>query len=94
MTKPYHGTNTNVDSVKKISTRGAVGVGGKRGLARVLGRQTQEDCACFPHGPGWASDCVKPLTPHCQWCTRGSPRYQVLSFQHSRLDTAEELRTE
>jgi hypothetical protein len=45
-------------------------------------------------GPGWASGCVKPLTPHGGWWTRGSPRYQVLSLQHATLNTAEELRTE
>jgi hypothetical protein len=48
----------------------------------------------FPHGPGWASGCVKPLTPHRVWWTRGSPRYQVLSLRHPTLDMAEELRTE
>ena len=48
---------------------------------------------CFPHGPGWASGCVKPLTPHGGWWTRGSPRYQVLSLQHLTLDSTEERRT-
>ena len=53
-----------------------------------------EDCAHFPHGPRWASGCVKPLTPHGRWWTKGSPRYQVLSLWHPTLDTVEELRTE
>jgi hypothetical protein len=26
----------------------------------------------LPRGPRWASDCVKPLTPHGGWWTRGS----------------------
>jgi hypothetical protein len=59
----------------------------------VLGGQAQENCARFPRGPRWASGCVKPLTPHGRWWTRGSPRYQVLSFWHLMLDMAEELRT-
>ena len=48
----------------------------------------------FSHSPGWASGCVRPLTPQGGWWTRGSPRYQVLSLQHPTLDTAEELRTD
>ena len=40
--------------------------------------------------PRWASGCVKPLTPHGRWWTRGSPRYQVLSLWHPMLDTVEE----
>jgi hypothetical protein len=45
-------------------------------------------------GPRWASGCVKPLTPHDGWWTRGSPRYQVLSLQHPTLDMVEDLRIE
>ena len=41
---------------------------------------------------GWASGCVKPLTPHGGWWTRGSPRYQVLSLRHPTLDMAAENR--
>ena len=44
-------------------------------------------------GPGWASGCVRPLTPHSGWWTKGSPRYQVLSLWHPTLDMVEELRT-
>jgi hypothetical protein len=48
------------------------GCGGKRGVGEnppppefwCSGQRTREDCACFPHGPGWVSGCVKPLTPH------------------------------
>ena len=46
----------------------------------------------FPLGPGWASGCVKPLTPLGVGWTRGSPWYQVLSLQHPTLDMEEELR--
>ena len=59
-----------------------------------LSGQTQEDCAGFPHGPRWMPGCVKPLTPHSRWWTRGSHRFQVLSLRHPTLDTVEELRTE
>ena len=34
----------------------------------------REDCARFLCGPGWASGCVKPLTSHSGWWTRGIPR--------------------
>ena len=49
---------------------------------------------CFPCSPGWASGCVKLLTPHNWVWTRDSSRYQVLSLWHPPLDMAEELRTE
>ena len=60
----------------------------------ALGRQMREDCHTLSTWPRVVSGCVKPLTPHGGWWTRGSPRYQVLSLQHPRLDAVAELRTE
>jgi hypothetical protein len=81
---------------------GAVGVGEGRGgrepvssqSSSALGRQAEGLLDTFLAAPGWASGCVKPLTPHGGGWTRGSPWYQVLSLQHPMLDPAEELRTE
>jgi hypothetical protein len=74
---------------------GKRGVGGSPHPARVpviwAGRRT---ATCFPHGPRWASGCVRPLTPHGGWWTRGSPRNQVLSLCLPMLDMVEELRTD
>lgn len=53
----------------------------------VLGGQMREDCACFLRCPRWASGCIKPLTPHGGWWTRGS-------LWHPTLDMVERLRTE
>ena len=41
----------------------------------------------FSHSPGWASSCVKPLTPHGRGWTRARPEYQVISLWHPMLDT-------
>ena len=84
-TKKRNRLETNLCSRKSIQAPGlwSCGCGGKRGVgenphpARVpvlwaggRGRTATR----FARGPRWASGCVKPLTPHSGWWTRGSPR--------------------
>jgi hypothetical protein len=45
-----------------------------RQSSSALGGWRQEDCAHFPHSPGWASGCVKPLMPHGRVVDKGQPQ--------------------
>jgi hypothetical protein len=70
----------------------AVGVGEEWGgrestfLARVpvlwVGRH-RRTAGCFPSSPGWASGCVKPLTPHGRGGQGAAPgtRFSVSGIQ-------------
>ena len=60
----------------------------------ALGRQTWEDCQTLSTWSRMSNWLYEATDPTRRGWTRGSPWYRVLSFWHSTLDMAEELRTE
>jgi hypothetical protein len=78
--------NAPISPTREACGLWCMGLWGKRGegenaprLARVpvlwAGRQGRT-AGHFPLDSGWASGCVKPLTPHGRGWTRGRPQYQ------------------